>query len=204
MHFSVCSRWYAVQCLPKHSSTWRVIIWPSPTLHWMRCLWVAQHISIWKLWPSLKLKIYIYFKNFIRFDWNILTTFNEYKLLYFLANSGLGYACVFGRAWPMATLWCGHPKTQGVDLPKDISSGMQHQMDLMENTFLLFRVFALSFSILQRRALVHTFDPVPSISPALPVTLTYAHTPPNFPFVCFCGMFAFLSSLSQCVLGEAC
>lgn len=71
----------------------------------------------------------------------------------------------------------------------------------MENTFLLFCVFALSFSILQCRALVHTFDPVPSISPALPVTLPYAHTPPNFPFVCFCGMFAFLSWLSQCVLG---
>lgn len=80
--------------------------------------------------------------------------------------------------------------------PKDISSGMQHQMDLMENTFLLFRVFAVSFSILQHRALVHAFDPVPSISPALAITLPYAHTPPNFPFVCFCGMFAFLSSLS--------
>lgn len=68
------------------------------------------------------------------------------------------------------------PKTQGVDLPKDISSGMQHQMDLMENTFLLFHVFASSFSILQHRALVPTFDPVPSISPALPITLPYAHT----------------------------
>lgn len=123
------------------------------------------------------------------------------KMLYFLANSGLGYVSVFGRGWPLATLWCGHPKTQGVDLPKDISSGMQHQMDLMENTFLLFHVFAVSFSILQHRALVHVFDPVPSISPALPITLPYAHTPPNFPFVCFCGMFAFLSSLSQCILG---
>lgn len=45
------------------------------------------------------------------------------KLLYFLTNSGLDYASVFGRGWPKVTLWCGHPKTQGVDLPKDISSG---------------------------------------------------------------------------------
>lgn len=123
------------------------------------------------------------------------------KLLYLLANIGPGYDSVFEQGLTYATLWRGHPRTQGVDVPEDIFSGMQHQMDLMENTFLLFRVFALSFSILQHRALVHTYDPVPSISPALPITLPYAHTPPNFPFVCFCGMFAFLSLLSQCVLG---
>ena len=76
----------------------------------------------------------------------------------------------------MVPLWCGHPKIQGVDLPEDISSGMQHQMDLMENTFLLFHVFALAFSIFQQRALVHTFDRFhPFLLPSPSPCLTHTH-----------------------------
>lgn len=81
----------------------------------------------------------------------------------------------------MMTPWCaGHPKTRGVDLPQDISSGMQHQMDLMENTFLLFLLlffplcsFPPIFFILQHRPLVHTLTlHLSSLPSTLPHTVT--------------------------------
>lgn len=103
------------------------------------------------------------------------------------------------------------------DLPQDISSGMQHQMDLMENTFLLFlllflplltspRLFSsssvgpLSTHFLSPPSAWPPIHPLPRCDHLTPPP-PKAHTPPHLPFVCCCGMFAFLNSLGHDVFG---
>lgn len=114
-------------------------------------------------------------------------------MLYSLANGGLGRVLVlFGSGLAHG----GTLKTQGVDLPQDISGGMQRQMDLMENTFLPFlRLRLVFFHPPARRSRPHIrLGPIRFCLPSPSPCLTHTHLR-NFPFVCFCGMFAFLRSL---------
>lgn len=88
------------------------------------------------------------------------------------------------------------------NLPQDISSGMQHQMDLMENTFLLFLLLFLPLLYSPRLFhITHTlyYRPIRLVSPSpMPPN---AQTPPHLPFASFCGMFAFLNSFGHDVFG---
>lgn len=100
-----------------------------------------------------------------------------------------------------------------VDLPQDISSGMQHQMDLMESTFLLFLLLffssllsCVSFSSSTFRYCLHTLPThrLSSASPRCHAVISSSlnpHTLPHVPFVYFCEMFAFLNSLGHYVFG---
>lgn len=121
----------------------------------MNCVSGSAHLNITRdcqalSWGIICNKLALCWFNYN--SWTISKLFYDTIFHRLGARPHSGFGCLpiacqyFGRCWPAMTLWCtGHLKRQGVDLPQDISSGMQHQMELMENTFLLVLFILLLF-----------------------------------------------------------